>query len=567
MLIPTTKEELKKLGWKKPDIILITGDAYIDSPYLGAAIIGRILLKAGYKVGIIGQPDINSDRDISRLGEPALFWGVTGGAIDSMAANYTATKKFRQKDDMTPGGINNRRPDRAVLKYCNLIRRFFKDTPPIVLGGIEASLRRITHYDFWDNKIRNSILFDAKADILVYGMGEKTVLTLAERLKTGEPWQDIRGICYKSAEPVNDYLTLPGAEKVKKDKPLFSRTFQDFYNNTDPFLAKGLNQQHGARWLIQNPPAVYETTEELDAVYNMDYTYEAHPFYLKQGPIKALETIKHSITTHRGCYGECNFCAIALHQGRGIRSRSEKSILDEAVKITKQKNFKGIIFDVGGPTANMYKTGCEKMRTKGSCRNRRCLFPSMCPNLERDHKPQLALLKKLSALKGVKKIFIASGIRHDLILGDSKSGEAYLKKIITSHISGQLKIAPEHISPEILTLMGKPGKESLLHFKKLFDRVNRSLAKNQFLTYYFIAAHPGCTSHDMKELSRFARTHLKLTPEQVQIFTPTPSTYSTLMYFTGEDPFSKESIFTEKDIKGKEQQKKIITPPGKSFSR
>lgn len=554
MFLPTTKEELKKLNWKNLDIILITGDSYIDSPYIGVAVIGKVLLNAGYRVGIIAQPDINSD-DIKRLGEPNLFWGVTGGSVDSMVANYTATKKFRKRDDYTPAGINNKRPDRASLIYSNLIRRHFKETVPIVLGGIEASLRRISHYDFWSNKIRKSILFDAKADILVYGMGELAVLELAKKLQDKEDYSDVRGICYISKEKKEEFLELPTHDEVAKDKVKFIDSFNLFYNNNDPITAKGLCQKQDARYLIQNPPARSLTESELDEIHDLEYMRDVHPYYKKDGHVKALDTIKFSITTHRGCYGECNFCAIAIHQGRVIQSRSEKSILNEAKSFVKYSDFKGNILDVGGASANMYGFECNKKLTKGACETKRCVYPTKCKSLKPTHKPQIELLKKIRNIEGIKRVFVASGIRYDLIIDDKEYGEEYLKEILAHHISGQMKVAPEHTEDNILSLMGKPKKDSLIKFKSLFDKLNK---KKQFLTYYLIAGHPGCRESDMQNLKNFTTKELRINPEQVQIYTPTPLTYSSIMYYTELNPFTKEKLFVEKDIGKKEKQKSIL---------
>lgn len=549
---------MDKLGWNKLDVILVTGDSYIDSPFIGVAVIGKVLLKAGYRVGIIAQPDSHSGKDIRRLGEPELFWGITGGSVDSLVSNYTATKKRRKKDDYTPGGINNRRPDRAVIVYTNLIRKFFKHTKPVVLGGIEASLRRISHYDFWSNRIRKSILFDAKADLLVYGMGERTVVELAGKLKAGEDIKDIRGICYISKEKKTDYIELPSFEKVVRDKHAFIDSFNLFYVNSDPHTAKGLCQKQDLRYLVQNPPGPYLTQKELDAVYEMDFERDLHPFYKKQGEVKALETIKFSLTTHRGCYGECNFCAIAVHEGRMVRWRSEKSVLKEAEYLTKHPDFKGIILDAGGPTANMYGFECKKKLSGGSCKDKRCLYPEICTRLKVDHSRQIKLLRRLRNLKGIRKVFVASGIRYDLLLHDEKYGPAYLKEIVGHHVSGQMKVAPEHIEENVLKKMGKPGKESLLEFKDMFDKLTRTAGKKQFLTYYLMAAHPGCRDRDMRELHLFATEKLKTHPEQVQIFTPTPSTYSTLMYYTEMDPVTRKKIFVEKHNSKKERQKYIV---------
>jgi uncharacterized radical SAM protein YgiQ len=563
MFLPTTTSELKKLKWDRPDIVLVTGDDYIDSPYIGVSLIGRVLADAGFRVGIIAQPDVKSDIDICRLGEPRLFWGITGGCMDSMVANYTATKKKRHADDLTAGGKNNRRPDRAVVVYANLIRQYFKDTRPLVLGGVEASLRRIAHYDYWSDSIRRSILFDSRADILAYGMAEKAILEIARKLKAGQDINNIRGTCVISAEPPQDFIELPAYEKVVDDKKVFIKIFQTFYSNNDPLTARGLYQKHGNRYLVHNPPQAHLTVEELDQIYALDYTREVHPYYQTQGKVKAMDTIKFSLTTHRGCYGECNFCSIGLHEGRTIISRSEKSIIAEAKKIAALPDFKGYILDVGGATANMYGIECPQKEKKGACSNKRCLTPQICPSLRADHSHQLRLLKELRKIKGVKKVFVASGLRYDLLLSDKKHCVDYLQELVRHHVSGQLKIAPEHVTPGVLKLMGKPQAQSLTNFKKVFEKLNSDSGKKQFLTYYFIAAHPRCTEDDMRALKSFATKELKINPEQVQIFTPLPSTYSALMYWTGIDPFTGRKIFVEKDAAKKQRQKAIIV--GKKF--
>ncbi len=557
--LPTLPEELKERAWDSLDIILVTGDSYIDSPFIGTAVIGRVLEEAGYRVGIIAQPDINTPNDICRLGEPKLFWGVTGGSVDSMVANYTALKKRRKNDDYTPGGINDRRPDRAVISYTNLIRRFHKNTTPIVLGGIEASLRRIAHYDYWSNSIRRSILFDAKADFLLYGMAEGAVLELAAVLKNGGDPKNINGLCYISREPPEqDAVLLPTFEDVVEDKSAFIQMFHTFYANNDPATALRLAQKHGDRFLIQNPPAAYLNQDRMDAIASLPYQRAQHPYYEKQGAVKALETIRFSISTHRGCYGECNFCAIAVHEGRTVRWRSAASIHREAEEITRHPEFKGIIQDLGGPTANMYGFECAKKLRKGVCPDKRCLFPSICSVLKPDHSAQINLLRSIRSIPGVKKVFVSSGIRYDLVLEDEAYGMPYLKEIVEHHVSGQMKVAPEHIENHVLSLMGKPGRQSLVRFKEKFDALSAKAGKKQYLTYYLIAAHPGCTDADMRQLKRFATHELHISPEQVQIFTPTPSTYSSLMYYTGLDPFTLKPIYVETDPTRKERQKMIV---------
>ncbi len=560
MFLPTTPQELDELGWKNLQIILVTGDSYIDSPFIGAAVIGRVLHAAGFRVGIIAQPDLDSDDDICRLGQPELFWGVSGGSVDSLVANYTALKKRRKSDDYTPGGKNSKRPDRAVISYTNLIKKYFKSDKPIVLGGIEASLRRIAHYDFWSNKIRGSILFDSKADFLVYGMAEKTIVHLAQALKDKDEQaaQNIPGLCYKTHEPVEDFIRLPDLEEVKKSKESFIKMFHLFYANNDPLNANGLVQKHGGRFLIQNPPAPHLKTAELDQIYELDYQHDVHPFYKKMGHVRALDTIQFSITSHRGCYGECHFCAISVHQGRTVLERSPTSILREAKKYTHHPKFKGNIYDVGGPTANMYGFECAKKTKKGSCKDKRCLGQKVCPSMPVNHQKQISLLKKLQQIPGVKKIFVASGIRYDLIQADKNYGHKYLAALVNNHISGQLKIAPEHTEDKVLQNMGKPGKGQLLKFKNLFYQLTQKAQKAQFLTYYFIAAYPGCREKDMVQLKKFCSSELKTIPEQTQIFTPTPSTYASLMYYTELDPFTGKAIFVEKNDRLKEKQKNIV---------
>ncbi|TET04233.1 MAG: YgiQ family radical SAM protein, partial [Candidatus Atribacteria bacterium] len=447
---------------------------------------------------------------------------------------------------------------RATIVYSNLIRKYFKNPKSIILGGIEASLRRIAHYDYWDDGIRRAILFDAKADILVYGMGEKSVLKLARNLKTGKDWKDIRGICYISSHPKDEYTILPSYQEVKGDKKKFISMFHTFYLNNDPLTAKGLCQQQDSRYLIQNPPSYPLAQKELDKIHDLPYEREVHPYYRKEGEVKALETIKFSITTHRGCYGECNFCSITVHQGKVIQGRSEKSILREAKLLTRLKDFKGYILDMGGPTANMYGIECQKKLKSGSCADKRCLYPQICSSLKINHKRQMEILNKIRQIKGIKKVFVASGIRYDMLLNDQKYGEKYLRELIKHHISGQLKIAPEHTENNVLEKMGKPDRGYLKRFRDKFLQINKEHKKKQFLTYYLIAAHPGCREGDMHRLKEYTSKELKLNPEQVQIFTPTPSTYSTLMYYTEIDPFTGKAIYVEKNLKKKGRQKGIV---------
>jgi uncharacterized radical SAM protein YgiQ len=564
LFLPTTLEEVKGLGWKSLDVILVTGDTYIDSPYSGMAMIGKTLLKAGYHVGVIAQPNVTDTADITRLGEPTLFWGVTGGTVDSMVANYTATLRKRRSDDFTPGGLNNRRPDRAVIVYANLIRRAFKGTVPIVLGGIEASLRRITHYDYWTDKLRAPILFDAKADYLLYGMAESSVVELANSVRDKRSPHEIRGLAYLAKEAPKDYLVLPSFEESVADADVFVNMFELFYQNNDPITARGIAQKKADRYYVQNPPALTLAESKLDELYTSDWERAQHPYYALQGDVKALETIQFSIPTHRGCYGECNFCAIAVHEGRTVSSRSEVSILDEAEQMTHHPAFKGIIRDIGGPTANMYQIECAKKIHSGACPDKRCIFPEICPVLKVNHTPQVSLLRKVRAIPGVRKVFVGSGIRYDMVMEDKACGMNYMKELVSHHVSGQLKVAPEHTDPYVLQMMGKPSAQSLNKFKQKFEEYSKEAGKAQFLTYYLIAAYPGCSDREMKKLKEYATKQLHVSPEQVQVFTPTPSTYASVMYYTEKDPFSGKPIFVEKDLKRKVIQKEIVVPPERS---
>ena len=565
--LPTTRADMDARGWDYCDVILVSGDSYIDSPFIGVAMVGRMLEQMGYKVGMIGQPDIKSPDDIMRLGEPKLYWGVSGGSVDSMVSNYTATKKFRNSDDYTPGGKNNKRPDRAISVYCNLIRRYFKNTVPLVLGGIEASLRRTSHYDYWSNKMKKPILFDSKADIMVYGMGEIAIEQLTKAIELGEDYRDIRGICYISKEPKEEFIQLPSHQACVDTPEKYIDLFDDFYDNNDPISANGLCQPVDTRFLIQNPPCDYLDEDEMDAHSNLPFTREQHPYYEKMGKVKCLETIKFSIMTHHGCWGECNFCAIGVHQGRTIRTRSEENILAEAKDFNKYKDYKGIISDVGGPTANMYGYECNKKLKLGTCAHQRCVDSRhLCGSMDVDHSRNINLLRQIRNVEGVRKAFVASGIRYDFITADKEHGYSYLKELVQHHISGQMKVAPEHTQQHVLDLMGKPGKQTLVDFKEMYDKLNREEGKQQFLTYYLIAAHPGCEEKDMHELKRFTSEELQMNPEQAQVFTPTPSTYSAVMYYTEMDPKTRKKIFVEKDTRRKEKQKEIVVAKEKFTS-
>ncbi len=564
MFIPTTAEEMAERGWDSLEIVLVSGDTYIDSSYNGAAIIGHWLIDNGFRVGIICQPDTSSDADIMRLGKPELFWSVTAGCVDSMVANRTPTRKFRKEDDFTPGGANDRRPDRACIVYTNLIKKYSKGTP-IALGGIEASLRRIAHYDFWSDSVRRSLLLDSKADIITYGMAELSNLELAQCLRDGKDWKNIKGLCFLSSDKPKGYLELPSYESVSADNDAgrreFVTMFRTFHDNCDPVTAKGLVQKHANRFLIQNPPQRNVRPEELDRIYSSDYENAVHPYYSKQGHVRAMETIGNSITTHRGCYGGCSFCAIAVHQGRTVISRSEDSIVAEAERMASSPGFDGIIHDVGGPTANMYGIECCKKATHGGCKDRECLYPSPCPSLGIDHRRQIALLKRISSIPNVRKVFVCSGIRYDMIVRDRVSGQEYLDNIVAEHTSGQMKIAPEHTSRRVLDLMRKPDSNVLLDFKDMFDESNEKSPRKQYLTYYLMAAHPGCYMNDMEELRDFMHREMGASPEQVQVFTPTPSTPSTMMYYAHRDMQDLKDVKAEHSIQMRQRQKEVLTGP------
>jgi uncharacterized radical SAM protein YgiQ len=541
------------------DAVLVTGDAYIDSPLVGVAVVARTLEAAGYRVGIVAQPDVGNPSDVLRLGVPRLFWGVTAGSVDSMVANWTASGRRRRQDDATAGGRNDRRPDRACIVYANLIRRACRPCPPIVLGGVEASLRRIAHYDFWSDRVRRSILFDAKADAAVYGMADNTVVALANALRDGQDWRALPGVCHIASDPPPDSVRLPSFEEAAADRDAFLRMFRSFAANQEPQTARPLAQAHADRWLVHNPPALPPTPADLDRVHALPFRLEAHPHDAARGEVRALETIRFSLATHRGCYGGCAFCAIAMHQGRQVVSRTVAGILAEAERMTRHPRFRGTIMDVGGPTANMYGYACPRAAAHGACAHRACLFPDVCPHLPVSHAPLTDLLARLRRVPGVRRVFVGSGIRHDLVLADTAHGAAYLDALAAHHVSGQLKVAPEHSEPGVLRLMRKPGVEKLLAFRERFEQASRRAGKKQFLTYYLIAAHPGCSDGDMRRLRAFAERELRLVPEQVQVFTPTPSTWSTAMYWTERDPSDGSAIFVEKNPRRREEQKDELT--------
>ena len=568
MFLPTNAEEMRRLGWDAVDVILVSGDAYVDSPYSGIAVIGQVLLKAGFRVAVLSQPPIGDPAAFREFGPPRLFWGISAGCVDSMVANYTASGKKRRQDDFTPGGVNNRRPDRATIVYSNLTRAAFRPACPIILGGIEASLRRVAHYDFWSDKVRRPVICDAKADALCYGMGERAMVAFAEALRDEKDWRAIRGICYLASEADVPARTLATAvrlpsfaevcEPTEAGRRAFLAAYRLFAAEQDAVTARPLLQKTDTRFLVHNPPAFPLEQNELDAVHDIHYMLDAPPSIRAQGAIRALDTIRFSVTTHRGCYGNCRFCAIAVHQGRRVVSRSPDSIVGEVARLSRHPRFRGTIADVGGPTANMYAIDCARKPKEGACPHKDCLFPSLCPALKPDHSAQLALLRRLRSLPGVKHVFVASGIRPDLVTADLSYGCAYVDELARHHVSGQLKLAPEHVVDHVLATMGKPSIKSLMHFKEQFDAASRRCGKHQFLTYYFIAAHPGCTEGDMRALKRFAQTRLKLNPEQVQIFTPTPLTAATAMYYTGLDPATGRPVSCAKSFRDRQRQKDVV---------
>ncbi|MBI3990792.1 MAG: YgiQ family radical SAM protein [Candidatus Omnitrophica bacterium] len=559
--LPITKEEIKRRGWETPDIILVSGDAYVDHPSFAAAVIGRILENEGYKVAILAQPDWRKPEEFAKLGRPRLFFGITAGNMDSMLNLYTAGKRLRNADAYSPGGKTGMRPPRATIVYANCIRQIFKDMP-IVIGGIEASLRRLAHFDYWENRIRRSILLDSRADILVYGMGEPQIIEIAKRLSSGESINsvnDIRGtvICRNDITSIKSYQKLPSYEDVVISKNKFSEAFKLFYFEQDPAIGKTLVQQSGDRFVIQYPPPPPLSAQQLDNIYDLPYTRRAHPAYEKYGGVPALKTVQWSITSHRGCLATCSFCTLSLHQGKIIQNRSEESILREAKHFTKMPDFKGIISDLGGPTANMYGFTCHKQTKFGSCQNKDCLLPQPCANLESTHTRHLNILRKVRALPGIKKVCVSTGIRYDLVLYDKKSG--YLKEICEHHVSGQLKVAPEHTSPRILRIMNKPPFEVFEKFKEEYTKINRKLGKKQYLVEYFISGHPGCTVKDMQELARYMRASGHFY-EQVQEFTPTPMSLSTCIYYTGIHPLTGEKVYVPRSHKERQIQRTLLQP-------
>jgi len=557
--LPISKEDLEKQGIKQLDFIIVTGDAYVDHPSFGTAIIGRILEHEGFTVGIIPQPDWRKVDDFKKLGEPKYAFLVNSGNIDSMVNHYTAAKKRRHDDFYSPGGKGNSRPDRAVIVYCNRVREAFKNVP-IVIGGVEASLRRFAHYDYWEDKVRRSILIDSKADLLSYGMGEKSITQIANLFKYGEDihkMNDIRGTVYISKDISNltNYVELPSFEEVASDKTKYAESFKLESTEQDAINGKTLVQKHGDRYIIQNPPSMPLTEEEMDIVYNLPYARNYHPIYEKDGGIPALKEVKFSITSHRGCFGACSFCAIGLHQGRTIQHRSQNSIISEAKVLTGLNDFKGYIHDVGGPTANFRHRSCELQKTRGVCKNRQCLFPTPCKNLKIDHTEYLDLLRKLRKLPKVKKVFIRSGIRYDYLIYDKN--HEFFKELCKFHVSGQLKVAPEHVSDKVLKEMRKPGKDVYDKFVKRFFDINKAINKKQFLVPYMISSHPGSDLNSAVELAEYIKK-MGYMPEQVQDFYPTPGSLSTTMYYTGINPLTGEKVYVPKNQHEKNMQRALM---------
>lgn len=558
--LPVSKSDMKKRGWTQCDFIYICGDAYVDHPSFGHAIITRLLEAFGYKVGIIAQPDWKNKESITILGEPRLAFLVSAGNMDSMVNHYTVNKKRRHQDAFSPGGVMGKRPDYATIVYCNLIRQVYKKTP-VIIGGIEASLRRMAHYDYWSDKVKRSILIDSGADIISYGMGEHSIIEIADALNAGIDIHDItfiKGTVYKTKtlDNLENYIELPSYDDIVNSKEMYAKSFYTQYKNTDPFTARILVEKVKEKmYVVQNPPAMPLTEVEMDDIYYLPYMRNYHPMYEKDGGIPALSEIKFSITSNRGCFGGCSFCALTFHQGRIIQVRSHKSIIDEAVQMTKDADFKGYIHDVGGPTANFRHTSCDKQLTKGVCMNRQCLFPKPCPNLKVDHSDYIKLLRELRALPGVKKVFIRSGIRFDYCMCDSD--DTFLNELCKYHISGQLRVAPEHISDNVLNKMGKPSNDVYEGFLKRYQRINKKTGKEQFVVPYLMSSHPGSTMKEAIELAEYIRD-LGYMPEQVQDFYPTPSTLSTCMYYTGLDPATMDKVYTPVSHHEKAMQRALI---------
>lgn len=552
------RADMEARGWAELDFVLISGDAYVDHPSFAPAVIGRYLESKGYRVGIIAQPDWNDVNAFKKLGKPRLASLVTAGNLDSMLNKFTAAKKIRREDDYSPGGEAGHRPDRATLVYSNRMKEAFRDVP-LIIGGIEASLRRFGHYDYWSDTVRRSILVDSKADVLIYGMGELQIIELAEALDQNrfeESLPNIRGICYMSKDiPSIDCVECPSFEEIKVDKMAFADAFRIQYDEQDPFYGRPIVQKHGDRYVVQNVPALPLTQEQMDAAYDLPYTRKWHPSYDDKGGVPALSEVQFSLVSQRGCFGSCSFCAITNHQGRIIQNRSHQSLIDEAKLMINMDGFKGYIHDVGGPTANFRHLACDKQAVFGACKGRTCAAPEPCENLNTNHDDYIALLRKLRKLKGVKKVFVRSGLRYDYVLADNN--KAFVKELCQYHVSGQLKVAPEHVSKRVTTMMGKAGKEEFLTFKKWFEEANRELGKKQYLVPYFMSSHPGCTLEDAIELAEFLRDQ-HMYPEQVQDFIPTPGSLSTCMYYTGINPLDGKPVYVAKKGRDKAKQRALM---------
>ena len=558
--LPISKKELEERGIEQLDFVYITGDAYVDHPSFGPAVITRLLEAHGYRVGMISQPDWKTDESITILGRPRLAFLVSSGNMDSMVNHYFVSKKRRPEDAYTPGGEAGKRPDHAVTVYCNLIRHVYKDVP-VIIGGIEASLRRLAHYDYWSDSLKRSILLDSQADLISYGMGEHSIVEIAEALDSGIAVKDltfIAGTVYKTKDisGLYDTIELPSYEKMKEKRHLYARSFGIQYQNTDPYTGRPLIEPYeNGLFVVQNPPAVPLTTMEMDDIYDLPYQRTYHPSYEEKGGVPAIAEIKFSLISNRGCFGGCSFCALTFHQGRIVQTRSQESILKEAKLLTKEPDFKGYIHDVGGPTANFRHPSCEKQLTKGVCKDRQCLFPKPCKNLTVDHKDYLTLLQKLRQIEGVKKVFVRSGIRFDYLMADAD--DSFFRELVEHHVSGQLKVAPEHISDAVLKMMGKPERAVFERFVEKYDRINKKAGKNQFLVPYFMSSHPGASLKEAVELAEYCRD-LGYMPEQVQDFYPTPSTVSTVMYYTGIDPRNGEKVYVCKNPHEKAMQRALI---------
>ena len=554
----TERADMEARGWAELDFVLISGDAYVDHPSFAPAVIGRYLESKGYRVGIIAQPDWNDVNAFKKLGKPRLASLVTAGNLDSMLNKFTAAKKIRREDDYSPGGEAGHRPDRATLVYSNRMKEAYRDVP-LIIGGIEASLRRFGHYDYWSDMVRRSILVDSKADVLIYGMGELQIIELAEALDQNrfeESLPNIRGICYMSKEiPSIECVECPSFEEIKADKMAFADAFRIQYDEQDPFYGRPIVQKHGDRYVVQNVPALPLTQEQMDAAYDLPYTRKWHPSYDDKGGVPALSEVQFSLVSQRGCFGSCSFCAITNHQGRIIQNRSHQSLIDEAKLMIGMDDFKGYIHDVGGPTANFRHLACDKQAVFGACKGRTCAAPEPCENLNTNHDDYIALLRKLRKLKGVKKVFVRSGLRYDYVLADNN--KAFVKELCEHHVSGQLKVAPEHVSKRVTTMMGKAGKEEFLTFKKWFEEANRELGKKQYLVPYFMSSHPGCTLEDAIELAEFLRDQ-HMYPEQVQDFIPTPGSLSTCMYYTGINPLDGKPVYVAKKGRDKAKQRALM---------